>query len=110
MGQGLTPITVPNLLFDFESATTLSIEREEICGHLDNREIGYGLYSDSPLTTPEPMLPPSPTQKPTSMLDNPPHFSPDPSYLAAAGDAASTSAGLVSEVENKGKKYKSNKK
>ena len=101
---------VPNLLFDFESATELSIKREEICGHLDNREIGYGLYSDSPLTTPEPTPPQSPTQKLTSTLDNPPHFPLDLSHPAAVGDSASPSAGQVNKVENKGKKYKSNKK
>jgi hypothetical protein len=76
----------------------LSIEREEMFGYLDGGEIGCGLFSDSPLTTPEPTPPPSPTEKP-------PPFPPDPHLVPE--ETASTSAG---RMENVGKKHGSNKK
>jgi hypothetical protein len=102
-----TPISVHNASFDFESAITLSIEREEMFGYLDSGDIGRGLFSDSPLTTPEPTPPPSPTEKPIFFDDhNPPPFSSD--HRSVPGETASTSAG---RLENAGsKKYGSNKK
>jgi hypothetical protein len=101
-----TPISAHDPSFDFESAIALSIEKEEKFGHLDSGEIGRGLFSDSPLTTPEPTPPPSPTQKPNSLDDpNLPPFPPDPQSVP--GETASISAG---RLENAGKKYGSNKK
>lgn len=120
----LTPIGVPDPLFDFEFEMALSIEREEIMGHLDSGEIGHGLFSDSdsepPLTTPEPTPPSSPTQKPTANLDAhnfspfPPHFPLDPNSQSA-GETAPTSAARLPvgkvNCDNAGKKYyKSNKR
>ena len=100
-----TPISAHDPLFNFESAIALSIEKEEKFGHLDSGEIGCGLFSDSPLTTPEPTPPPSPTEKPASLDDhNFPPFPRDPSSVP--GEIASTSAG---RLENAGKKYGSNK-
>jgi len=100
-----TPISAHDPSFNFESAIALSIEKEEKFGHLDSGEIGCGLFSDSPLTTPEPTPPPSPTEKPASLDDhNFPPFPRDPSSVP--GEIASTSAG---RLENAGKKYGSNK-
>ena len=92
-----------------------SIEREETFGYLDGGEIGCGLFSDSPLTTPEPTPPPSPTQKLTSLDDhNPspfsPHFPPDPQLVPGQAASSSTSARRLGEVENTGKRYSSNKR
>ena len=77
--------------------------------------IGCGLFSDSPLTTPKPTLPPSPTQKLTSLDDhNPspfsPHFPPDPQLVPGQAASSSTSAHRLGEVENTGKRYGSNKR
>ena len=72
-GQTLaTPISAHDPSFDFESPITLSIERE-MSGYLDGREIGRGLFSDSPLTTPEPT---PPTQKPIFWMATIPCLSP----------------------------------
>jgi hypothetical protein len=107
------PIDVHDASFDFESAMASSNEREEMFGYLDSGAMGSGLFSDSPLTTPEPTPPPSPTQKPT-FLDhhNPPplltHFPQDPQ--SAPGGTASTLAGQFDKVGGGGKKYGSNKK
>jgi hypothetical protein len=104
-----TPVSVHDASFDFESAVALSIETEEMFGYLDSGEIGRGLFSDSPLTTPEPTPPPSPTQKSISLDDhNPLPFPPDPQSVA--GKTASTSSGRLGKVENADKKYGSNKK
>jgi hypothetical protein len=107
------PINVHDPSFDFESAMASSNEREEMFGYLDSGAIGSGLFSDSPLTTPEPTPPPSPTQKPT-FLDrhNPPpllmHFTQD--RQSAPRGTTSTSAGQFDKVGSEGKKYGSNKK
>ena len=108
-----TPISVSDSLFDFESAMASSIEREELFGYLDSGEIGSGgLFSDSPLTTPEPMPPPSPTLDDHNSTPEPftPHFILDPQ--PAPGETASTFAGRLpmGEVEGTGKKYGSNKR
>ncbi|KAF8230483.1 hypothetical protein L208DRAFT_1281632 [Tricholoma matsutake] len=71
-------------------------------GYLDSGKIGHSLFSDSPLPTPEPTLPPSPTQKLTSLDDH--NLPLDPQLVP--GKTASTSAG---QLENAGKKYGSNK-
>jgi hypothetical protein len=107
------PINIPEASFDFESAMASSNDREEMFGYLDSGAIGSGLFSDSPLTTPESTPPPSPTQKPT-FLDhhNPPpllmHFPQD--HQSAPGGTASTSAGQFDKVGNGDRKYDSNKK
>ena len=90
-----------------------SIEREEIFGYLDGGAIGRGLFSDSPLTTPEPTPPPSPSPEQTFLDDQnpppfPPHFPPD--HQLAPGETAPTSGGQLGKVEGAGKKYGSNKK
>jgi hypothetical protein len=100
-----TPISVPNASFDFESALELSIEKEELFGYLDCGDIGCGLFSGSPLTSPEPTPPPSPFQQPTS-LDSP--LSP-PEPLPMPGDSSSTAAGLPGEAKKADGRYRSNK-
>jgi hypothetical protein len=63
------PRCVPDASFDFESALASSIVQEELHGHLDSGEMGCGLFSPSPLTSPKPKPPPSPAQQPT-LLDS----------------------------------------
>jgi hypothetical protein len=100
--------------FDFESALALSIEKEELFGHLDSGEIGDGLFSGSPLTTPDLTPPPSPAQQPTLLesqdLPSVGPLSP-PDHQQLPGDSSSTAAGPPGEdvLEKAGMKYRSNK-
>src|ERR1700723_2506607 len=52
----LRPVCVPDKSFDFESTVASSIKWEEMFGCLDSGGVGIGLFSTSPLTSPEPTL------------------------------------------------------
>jgi hypothetical protein len=107
-----TPICVPEASFDFESALATSIKMEELYGHLDDGELGYGIFNDSPLTSPEPTPPPSPTQPTTWLdtLDTPLGGSlspPNPPQMPE--DLPLTAAGTPGPAKTTVKKYLSNK-
>jgi hypothetical protein len=106
-----TPISVPNTSFNFESTMASSIKKEELFGYLDGREIGHGLFSDSPLTSPEPTPPTSPAQQPT-LLDSQDRPSIDrlsPPDSQVPGHSASAAADPSGTVKKAGKKYCSSK-
>ena len=93
-------MSVPEPSFNFDSALALSIEMEEQYGHLDCGEVGYGLFSSSPLTSPEPTPPPSPSHQPTPLdgLDLPSirlPLPPDPQQMPRDSSAAVESPGGV---------------
>jgi len=110
-----TPISVPNASFDLESAMVLCVERVEMLGYSDSREIGCSLFSNSPLTMPEPTPPPSPAPGPTSWdhqhplapLPPLPPFPPNP--LPAHGEAMQTTS-WQGEVENVSRRHSHNKR
>ena len=89
-----------------------SIEREEMFGYLDSGGIGIGLFSASPLTSPEPTPPPSPAQKPAfSDSQDPPSISPlsPPDPRLTPEDSPSTVTEPPAVVNAAGRKYRSNK-
>jgi hypothetical protein len=106
------PISVPNTSFDLESALESSIAREELIGHLDSGETGCGLFSASPLTSPEPTPPPSPAQQPT-LLDSEdlpsigPILAPDPQRMPE--DSSSTVVDPPDGAKKAERRYRSNK-
>ena len=91
-------MTVADVSFDFESALASSIIQEELLGHLDSGEMGCGLFSTSPLTSPETTPPPSPAQQPTLLggTDIPSIGSlspPDPEQMPGGYSAVGTTVG-----------------
>ena len=103
-------MSVPELSFNFDSALALSIEMEEQYSHLDCRELGYSLFSSSPLISPEPTPPPSPSHQPTPLdgLDLPSislPSPPDPQQMPRDSSAAVESPGGVKSAG----RYRSNK-
>ena len=85
---------------------------EEKYGHLDSGEVGYSLFGDSPLTTPELTPPPSPAL-PSTSLDGLGHplvglpALPDPPPML--GDSPSIAADPPGNGKTAGKKHRSNK-
>jgi hypothetical protein len=108
----LRPVCVPDKSFDFESAVASSIEWEEMFGYLDSGGVGIGLFSASPLTSPEPTPPPSPAQKPAfSDSQDPPSISPlsPPEPWLTPDDSPSTATEPPAVVNAAQRKYRSNK-
>ena len=107
-----SPVSVPDTSFDFESALASSIVQEELLGHLDSGEMGCGLFSASPLTSPEPSPPPSPAQQPTLLgSKDPPSIGslspPDPQRMPV--DSSSATFDSPGDVKKADKRYRSNK-
>jgi hypothetical protein len=108
----LSPMTVADVSFDFESALASSIVQEELLGHLDSGEMGCGLFSTSPLTSPETTAPPSPAQQPTLLdgTDIPSIGSlspPNPERMP--GESSAAVCDLPGTVTKADKRYRSNK-
>lgn len=100
-------------MFDFESELASAIRSEELFGYMDGGEIGNGLFSNSPLTSPDPTPPPSPAQRSTALegQDLPPvcSLSP-PDSQQMLGSSSSKVTDPAGEAKKVGRRYVSNKK